>query len=200
MKLNELIHLSDPLVLASQSPRRQQLLRQIGLDFVVQPAELAEEDLAAHLAPEDYAMHLALEKARCVSEVRADSSIVLGADTIVVVDDLVLNKPSDVDDAKRMLRLLSGRSHRVITAVALVQGDKSRVRQRITTVHFRTLSDEEIAAYCAGGSPLDKAGAYGIQDDYGAVFVEHIEGCYYTIVGLPLELLYEMLKEFSREH
>lgn len=196
MKLNALLHLPVPLVLASQSPRRKALLDQIGLDVEVCPAQLDEEQQAAHLRAEDYASHLALCKASAVAASRSDDVIVLGSDTIVVLHDHILNKPLDTDDAYRMLRMLSGQTHTVITAVALVRGQRTAVKQRLTRVRFRELSDEEIWAYIAGGSPMDKAGAYGIQDDYGAVFVEHIEGCYYTIVGLPLELLFEMLKDF----
>ncbi len=197
MKLNELLRLPAPLVLASQSPRRKALLEQIGLSAEVCPAHVDELSLAADREPEHYAAHLALSKAREVAGSLQRDAIVLGADTIVVLDRHILNKPTDADDAFRMLRMLSGRTHTVITAVALVRGKQEMVQQRSTSVRFRSLSDEEIRAYIAGGSPMDKAGSYGIQDDYGAVFVEHIEGCYYTIVGLPLELLFEMLKDLS---
>ncbi len=200
MKLNELLHLPVPLVLASQSPRRLALLSQIGLDAEVCPAHVDEESLAADRAPEEYASHLALLKAQAVAQSRADDVIVLGADTIVVCDGHILNKPIDAADAHRMLRMLSGRTHTVITAVALVRSNTHMLRQSSTKVRFRELSDTEIAAYIAGGSPMDKAGSYGIQDDYGAVFVEHIEGCYYTIVGLPLELLFLMLGEFCGQN
>ena len=119
-----------------------------------------------------------------------------------MLDGVVFNKPTDASDAVRMLRTLSGRTHTVYTGLALVAiqtAHAARVSSRATHVTFRQLSDAEIHAYVDSGSPLDKAGAYGIQDDFGAVFVERVEGCYYTIVGLPLELLYTMLREFSEE-
>lgn len=197
MNLASLLHMHGPLILASQSPRRLALLRQMGCDPRVVPADVPEHIHAAGEGPETYASALAHEKARVVWNTSAPDSIVIAADTIVVIDDVILNKPVDGADAVRMLRLLSGRTHTVITAVCVRTATSDIVRQSTTRVTFRTLSDDEIAAYVESGSPMDKAGSYGIQDDFGAVFVHHIEGCYYTIVGLPLAMLYEMLKEIT---
>ena len=146
-----------------------------------------------------YVENLAFLKAQDVAMQTAEDCVVIGADTIVVLGSQILNKPAYRQDAVRMLQELSGRTHEVYTALALVRGEKSLVRHRSTKVTFRKLDEGEILCYVESGSPMDKAGAYGIQDDYGAVFVERIEGCYYNIVGLPLEMLYSMLKEFSHE-
>ncbi|MBU3698912.1 MAG: septum formation inhibitor Maf [Candidatus Kapabacteria bacterium] len=191
------MHLPVPLVLASQSPRRQALMRHVGFQFTSIVPSIDEDAVDTSLPPHEYVRELAFRKAIRGCEMTQVDAIVIGSDTTVVLDDEVLNKPADADDAARMLRRLSGRTHVVHTGLALVGRGKGlgrRVASRATKVTFRELSDEEIAAYVASGSPLDKAGAYGIQDDFGAVFVSHVEGCYYTIVGLPLELLYTELR------
>ena len=193
MNLAKLLHLPGPLVLASQSPRRLALLRQIGCEPVVIPADLHEDKHAEGLDAWRYAALLARDKARAVVATAPPHAVIIGADTIVVVDGEILNKPVDAQDAVRMLRLLSGKTHTVITAVCVLAGSYECIEQSSTAVSFRALSDDEILAYIQSGSPMDKAGSYGIQDDFGAVFVERIEGCYYTIVGLPLTLLYRML-------
>jgi septum formation protein len=200
----ELLGLDISLILASQSPRRKQLLQQLGLEFNVIPSAVDEE--AIHnlsLTPDEYVRHLALHKATDVATHYSNSCIVIGADTTVVLDETILNKPTDEKSAFDMLALLSDRTHHVYTGVALVRKDGVTVTNQSfvqkTAVTFRKLSDEEIYAYIATGSPMDKAGAYGIQDDMGAIFVSRIEGCYYNIVGLPLELLYRTLKEFLRK-
>lgn len=171
-----------PLVLASGSPRRRQLLAQMGLRFEVQPSSVDEPPFAGG-APPDYALSLATSKAEAVAE-RFGQAAVLGADTIVVVDGRVLGKPVDDDDAVRMTTLLAGRKHQVITAVAL----RGRARDGFvvqTDVWFRPLSEEEVAGYVATGEGRDKAGAYGIQE-IGAALVTRIEGSYSNVVGLPL--------------
>jgi len=187
------------LILASRSPRRIQLLAQIGLDVRVVPCDIPEEFDPA-VSPARNAASLALQKARCVASGIADG-IIIGADTIVVLDGQMLGKPVDRDDAMRMLSLLSGRTHTVATGIALVDrpSDRSIDAVELTEVTFRTLPRHEIEGYVAGGSPLDKAGAYGIQDDYGAVFVTRIEGCFYNVVGLPLARLYTLLAEFRHQ-
>lgn len=195
--LNDLLHLPVPLVLASQSPRRQALMQHVGFVFSTVVPSIDEDAVPTTLPPHEYVQELAWRKALRGSEMINGDAIVIGSDTTVVLDGEVLNKPADEDDAKRMLRQLSGRTHVVHTGLALVgsgRGLGQRKASRATRVTFRELSDEEITAYVASGSPLDKAGAYGIQDDFGAVFVSHVEGCYYTIVGLPLELLYTELR------
>ena len=183
-----------PLILASRSPRRRKLLAQLGLDFEVHPSDL-DENAMNHRLPEQLVEQLALEKARAVAT-RFPEALTLGADTIVVLDGDVLNKPADEAEARAMLRRLSGRTHTVYTGVALVHPASRRevVDYEATQVTFAPLTDVEIDAYVATGSPLDKAGAYGIQDDYGAVFIRRIEGDYYNVVGLPLHRLYRMLR------
>ncbi|MGA3056183.1 MAG: Maf family protein [Candidatus Korobacteraceae bacterium] len=179
------------LVLASASPRRAELLRNAAIPFTVDPAHVAEQP-AAHEKPVDYAQRLAHDKARAVFA-RHPQSAVLGADTVVVVDQHLLEKPNDNADAARMLRLLSGRTHQVITGVCLVAPDFEQTEAEITQVVFSPLSEGEIAAYVASGEPMDKAGAYAIQG-MASRWVKCIEGCYFNVVGLPLPRVYRMLR------
>ncbi|MGE5314557.1 MAG: Maf family protein [Acidobacteriota bacterium] len=191
--------LPESIILASQSPRRAQLLRQIGLKFETHVSG-AEEQFDDMATPGENARMLSLKKAADIAS-RHERGIVLGADTIVVLDGQLLAKPESEADARRMLRMLSGRTHTVFTGFALVDAEtkKQYIDCEQTDVTFRTLDDEEIAAYVASGSPMDKAGAYGIQDDFGAVFVERINGDYYTVVGLPLSKLYCALQKFMNQ-
>jgi septum formation protein len=184
------------IILASASPRRNSLLRQFGVPFKTVPADVDERVRAGEM-PEQYAERLSLEKARAASD-RAGKGIVIAADTIVVLDDEILGKPSDERDALRMLSMLSGKTHRVITALTVMDNAAGKTLTRLsqTTVRFRRLSAEEIMSYVKTGEPLDKAGAYGIQEK-GALLVSGIEGCYFNVVGLPISLLGEMLKEFG---
>jgi len=200
MLINDLIELNKPLILASQSPRRKKLLAQLGFKFEVIPAN-ADEENNLRLPPEDLAMHLAEVKAETVAKQCRRETIVLGSDTIVVLEDEILNKPADPKNAIEMLMKLSGKTHTVITGICLFEAPSMRyiTKTQKTLVTFRELNMDEIIAYVTSGSPLDKAGAYGIQDDFGAVFVSRIEGCYYNIVGLPLELLYTTLRSFINE-
>lgn len=188
--------MKTPIILASNSPRRKELLRQIGVDFTSDPADVDERMLSGE-TPEAYAIRVALDKAR-VAAGRAKSGIVIGADTIVVLDNTVFGKPADAQDAERMLLALSGRMHRVITGLAMMDIVTAKVltRASVTRVWFRNITRNEIIAYVKSGEPLDKAGAYGIQEK-GALLVERIEGCYFNVVGLPLSLLGEMLSEFG---
>lgn len=180
------------LILASSSPRRQQLLREAGIPFIAEPSEVDESVLAGE-GPEKYTLRLAQAKAGAVAK-RFPADLVLGADTIVVVDDEILGKPEDRQDAARMLRRLSGRDHQVLTAVSLiVPGRSAETRLCATTVHFRKLKEGEIQEYIAGGEPMDKAGAYAIQGG-AAEWVTGIEGEYSNVVGLPLMLAAEMLR------
>jgi septum formation protein len=192
------MQLTHPLVLASRSPRRIALLRQVGFDVHVHPCDVPEIIDPAR-TPAENAELLAVQKAQCGSHDVKDG-IVLGADTIVVLEGMILGKPADPADAVRMLSLLSGRTHTVYTGFALVECPSGKVVSGVesTQVTFRSLPAEEIDEYVRGGSPMDKAGAYGIQDDYGAVFVTRIEGCYYNVVGLPLARVYQALGEFRR--
>jgi septum formation protein len=203
------------LVLASASPRRSELLAQGGYQFTVHPAHINEDPLPGE-EPIAYVTRLAREKAQAVfrelasayptQELGAPSFaqphrakggnpalFVLGADTTVTLDGHILGKPADSADAARMLRLLSGRTHRVITGVALVTAAGVEVAAEVTGVRFLTLSDAEIAAYVATGEPLDKAGAYAIQGR-AARWIPRIEGCYFNVVGLPLALVAQILE------
>ena len=185
-----------PIILASNSPRRKELLRQVGVSFTVDPADVDERPFPGE-RPEDYAVRVALDKAR-VAAARSKNGVIIAADTIVVVDDTILGKPADRNDAERMLTVLSGRVHRVITGLAVIDAasGKTMTNSAVTSVWFRDLSQQEIQSYIAGGEPLDKAGAYGIQGK-GALLVKQIEGCYFNVVGLPLSLLGELLRKFG---
>lgn len=182
------------LILASASPRRQELLRLIDEDFSVCPAD-ADESLPAGLPVERQLEVLAQRKAEAVFAQHPDC-IVIGADTMVVVDGAPFGKPADAADAARMLGLLSGRAHEVITGLAVLSPEGRRVGHRTTRVHFRALRPAEIDRYIATGEPLDKAGAYGIQGR-GARLITGIEGDYFSVVGLPVELLDSMLTELG---
>jgi septum formation protein len=188
--------MNRPVILASNSPRRRELLRQIGVVFTSDPADVDERILPGEGA-EAYAVRVALDKAR-VAAGRAGDGTVIAADTIVVLGDSVLGKPADARDAERMLGMLSGRMHRVISGLAIVDAKTGRARTGTasTTVWFRDLTPDEIHSYVLTGEPLDKAGAYGIQEK-GALLVEKIEGCYFNVVGLPLSLLQVMLREYG---
>lgn len=172
------------VILASQSPRRRQLLSLVGITHDVRPADIDETYLPGEL-PAAHAERLARTKA---STIRERDAVVIGSDTIVVVDGDVLGKPKDEADATRMLRRLSGRSHVVITAVAIAWGDRLESAVEEVNVAFHDLSDADIEAYIATGEPMDKAGAYGIQG-YGATIVKSVEGDYFAVMGLPLQRL-----------
>jgi nucleoside triphosphate pyrophosphatase len=181
-----------PLVLASASPRRSELLRNAGIRFLVDPAHLQEAP-AEHEGPPEYAQRLAREKALAVFT-RHPASAVLGADTVVVIDRHLLEKPTHQQDAARMLRLLSGRTHQVITGVCLVAAGFERTEAETTQVTFSVLAEEEIASYVATGEPMDKAGAYAVQG-VASRWVKRIEGCYFNVVGLPVPRVYRLLRE-----
>lgn len=185
-----------PLTLASASPRRKLLLKQLGLRFATKPSMVRESFRPAE-SPASNAKRIALEKALSVRR-SVQKGIIIGADTIVVLDGKILGKPKNRNDARRMLRLLSGREHLVYTGYALVdvKTGKSITGVERTRVRFRRISSREIERYVASGSPMDKAGAYGIQDDYGAVFVEKVNGCFYNVMGFPLSRFYTTLHKF----
>lgn len=185
------------VILASASPRRRELLSLIFSDFRVIPSEFDEDSVPSHLAPPDYVLHSAIMKARDVAA-RFPESIIIGADTIVVIDEAILGKPRDTADAARMLRLLSGRTHRVYTGVAVMRGGIEHAAVECTEVTFRELSDEMICRYIASGEPMDKAGAYAIQGK-GAVLISSISGCYPNVVGLPLYRLSLLLGKLGIE-
>ena len=186
--------MTPQLVLASSSPRRAELLRQIGISFQICPVQV-DESTRVDEGPELYVRRLARSKA---ATAQPASIPVLGADTAVVVDGQILGKPDDEDDAKIMLKILSGNTHRVITAVSLCDEANAEVLTAASTVTFRELSESEISHYARTGEPLDKAGAYGIQG-IGAIFVERITGQPSTIIGLPLLETEMLLKRFDIE-
>src|SRR3981081_2979638 len=179
------------LVLASASPRRQELLRNAGITFEVQPAHIPEDPLPGEAA-KACAERLAREKALAVARQRP-RDVVLGADTVVVVDGQLLGKPSDAAAAARSVRMLSGREHQVITGVCLVVGGKPSVATETTLVTVNEIADQEIAEYIASGEPMDKAGAYAIQG-IASRWIPRIEGDYSNVVGLPVALTYSMLR------
>jgi septum formation protein len=187
------------LILASGSPRRSRLLTQIGLTFTVDTSAV-EETFDQGEAPANIVERLSRLKAEEVAR-RHPDGVIIGADTLVVLDGGILGKPLDADDAGRMLGLLSGRTHEVFTGFCLVEnpGGRSITDHVVTRVTFRKLTPAEIAAYVDSGSPMDKAGAYGIQDDFGAIFVEKIDGCFYNVVGFPLTRFYLRYRELSSE-
>jgi septum formation protein len=180
------------LVLASASPRRQELLRNAGIAFEVQPAHIPEDPLPREAA-KDCAERLAREKALAVARQRPHDCV-LGADTVVVVDGQLLGKPSDRADAARMLRVLSGREHQVITGVCLVVNGQSSAASEATLVTVSEITDQEIADYVASGEPMDKAGAYAIQG-VASRWIPRIEGDYSNVVGLPIALVWRMLQQ-----
>ena len=183
------------LILASRSPRRAEILSAVGWPYETIVAGI-DETLTSGEGPLDYVQRLALAKAEAVAA-RVEQGLVLGADTAVVVDGQILGQPTDKDDAHRMLRLLSGRWHEVLTGVALIRAGltrQSRVDHEITRVRFAELSTAEIEWYIATEEPLDKAGAYGVQGK-AALFVEEIEGDYFNVMGLPIRLVYELVSD-----
>ena len=200
------------LILASGSPRRAEILTAVGWNFTKDVADIDESEVAGE-TPSDYVQRLALEKAEAVAA-KYENAFVLGADTTVVIENQILGKPTDLADARRMLRMLSGNWHEVLTGVAIVrkeaekrrngesennpkskiQNSKSSVGLQKTRVKFAEMSDAEIDFLAENGAPLDKAGAYAVQAQ-AALFIEKIEGDYWNVVGLPVNLVYEMLKE-----
>jgi len=179
----------NKLVLASASPRRSELLRAAGIEFTVRVADI-DETILPDESPEEYVLRLAREKAQAVAQ---DGEWVLGADTTVVINGEIAAKPVDAEDARRMLRLLEGEWHEVLTGVALVGGGQTLAEVAVTRVKFAEMTEAEIDWYVATGEPMDKAGAYGIQG-YAARFVESIEGSYSNVVGLPVQVVYRMLE------
>ena len=182
-------------LLASASPRRRELLRNAGFDFDVQPSQVVEE-IKPGESPEEFARRAAREKAMQVAASSPAGSLVLGADTVVVIDGETLGKPSNREDATRMLQFLSGRTHQVHTGVCLVRapGQIEALELATTLVTFRELDEEEIRRYVESGEPMDKAGAYAVQG-LASKFVTRILGCYSNVVGLPVALVYGILKK-----
>jgi septum formation protein len=184
----------DTLILASRSPRRENLLRLMGVPFRVELADVDESPLEGE-SPEEMVRRLAAEKARAVA-VRNAAATVIGADTIVVLNDTILGKPTGDDQARQMLTALSAHTHDVYTGVAVYRAHPELITGFVekTRVTFGPLTDDDISEYIATGSPFDKAGGYGIQDDRGALFVEHIKGDFYNVMGLPVYRLNRLLR------
>jgi len=192
--LSELCRLEGKeIILASQSPRRIEMLHSLGLKFKIYPAEV-DENPASYRDEIEYARHNAASKAEWVLRQHPSAHLVIAADTIVVKDSQILEKPQDSPHARQMLKMLSGTTHRVITGICLQNAAQQIIDHEITAVTFYPLSDDEIDLYIASGEPFDKAGAYGIQG-FAAIFVEKIEGCYFNVMGFPLAKFYRRLQE-----
>ena len=185
------------LILASQSPRRAEILQSVGWEFEKKVADIDETEFEGE-QPENYVQRLAKEKAAAVAET-LESGLVLGSDTTVVINKQIIGKPADFEDARRMLQMLSGNWHEVLTGVALVKTDNGNFETQVayerTRVKFAELSDKEIEFLVQKGEPLDKAGAYAVQAQ-AALFIERIEGDYWNVVGLPVSLVYRLLEKF----
>lgn len=183
------------IILASNSPRRRELLAGLGIDFEVRVLPDIAETYPTSLSTSRIAQYIAKEKADAYRHLMAEDELVITADTIVVADDEVMGKPKDETDAQRMLRKLSGRSHQVITGVCITTAHEQRSFSVSTDVTFKQLSDEEIAYYVTNYRPLDKAGAYGIQEWIGYIGVTGLKGSYFNVMGLPVQRIYlELLK------
>jgi septum formation protein len=183
------------LILASQSPRRKELLQQLGYDFSCAPADIDESVLPTE-TPVQYVARLALEKAAVIAQKNAPDVVVLGSDTSVIFGEHILGKPASLSECLTMLKMLSGKSHQVITAIAAVKGERNAVVVVSTDVDFKILSEQEITQYWQTGEPQDKAGAYGIQGIAGQ-FVKQIRGSYSAVVGLPLYETAQLLSTFG---
>lgn len=178
------------LILASGSPRRSEILTSVGWTFTKHPADIDESELEGEL-PADYVRRLAVEKAEAVAG-EYPGSIVLGADTTVVIDGMIIGKPLDLDDARRMIAMLAGNWHEVLTGIAVSQDGESRSAIQTTRVKFAPMTASEIEYLAVCGDPLDKAGAYAVQAQ-AALFIEGIDGDYWNVVGLPIKLVYELV-------
>lgn len=181
-----------PLVLASGSPRRAEILNSVGWEFTKIVPDIDESESDGE-SPEDYVQRLALEKAAAISQ-RYPDLLVLAADTTVVIENIILGKPNDLDDARRMLKLLSGKWHDVLTGIAIIQNGSKRIGMERTGVKFAKMTDGEIEFLAQMGDPLDKAGAYAVQAQ-AALFIEAIKGDYWNVVGLPISLVYRLIKK-----
>jgi septum formation protein len=189
-----MLKLIKPLILASNSPRRQQLMKDAGFEFTVKVKD-TNEDFPATMPAEEVPAYLARKKAEAFRE-ELSTEIVLTADTIVVVNNTILNKPKDAIEANQMLRKLSGRKHQVITGVCVMTQENTETFIDKTEVFFRELTDFEIDYYISTCRPFDKAGAYGVQDFIGMVGISRMEGSYFTVMGLPVHQVYEALSKY----
>lgn len=190
-----MLNFSRPLILASQSPRRKQLLQEAGFDFSVQAFDV-DESFPPEMPPTEVAPWLAQRKAHAAAHLIKAREVVLAADSVVILDDTIFNKPSDYSEAFRMIRQLSGKQHTVVTGVCLLAKEMEKVFAGITKVWFAELSDEEIDYYIRIWQPFDKAGSYGAQDWIGHCKITRIEGTFQNVMGLPVDLVYAALRDF----
>ena len=187
------------IILASSSPRRKQLLSSIGIEFEIIPPNIDEKKMHLDIPAQNYCQSLSVAKAINVYQATLKPQnipqIIISADTIVVLENKIINKPKDNNEAIFFLKILSNKKHQVFTGVCVLNCNNGKLicNYRKTDVYFRKLFEQEIIDYVNTGNSLDKAGGYGIQDDYGCFFVKKIDGCYNNVVGIPLELLYEMI-------
>jgi septum formation protein len=183
------------IILASQSPRRKQLLQDAGFHFEVRPTDIPE-DFPADMPPFEVAPFLAQKKAHAARHFIRQDELVLASDSVVILDGIIFNKPENPDEARNMLRRLSGNTHTVVTGVCLLSKDKEQVFSGVSQVSFDPLSEEEISFYLDTFQPYDKAGAYGIQEWIGLCKISRIEGTYSNVMGLPMDLVYKALQNF----
>lgn len=197
MNIKKLLKLDKELILASRSPRRKKLLEQLGFEFNVMPSSFDEESVNND-DPLIYVQEIAKGKVMEIASKVEGDYLIIGCDTTVHIGNTYLNKPETEKEAVAMLQRMSGESHFVWSGIVILDTSSGKILSEAvcTEVKFRELELEEIETYVASGSPMDKAGAYGIQDDFGSVFVESIKGDFYNVVGLPLEKLYQMFKKF----
>ncbi|PLK42921.1 Maf family nucleotide pyrophosphatase [Emticicia sp. TH156] len=188
------MQLSKPLILASNSPRRKEIMHNAGFGFSIKVIP-TDEVFPAEMPVAEVPVYLAKNKAECFRGTLSDE-IVLCADTVVIVDNEIINKPAGIDDARRMLRLLSNKVHRVITGVCMMTAEETITFSDTTFVTFKPLSDWEIEYYIQKCQPFDKAGSYGVQDFIGMIGITKIEGSFYTVMGLPIHKVYEQLQRF----
>lgn len=194
MMLNNLN--SYNVILASKSPRRQELLKGIGIDFTIMTKDI-DESFPQNMSPYDVAPYLSVKKAKAFNDSELpDNYMIITSDTVVIVDDKILGKPKDAEEARSMIRLISGRKHSVITGVTVHTKHKTKTFSVTSKVSFINLDDEEIEHYVNNYKPFDKAGAYGIQEWIGYIGVDYVEGSYFNVMGLPTQKLYNILKTF----
>lgn len=195
--MHDSFNLQLPFILASNSPRRKEILTQAGFQFAVLPSDV-DESFSSDVPPQQVPVMLAERKAQALIE-SCGNSLVLAADTVVILENEILNKPADKQDALRMLQKLSGKTHEVVTGIALASPNGLVTASDSAWVRFRELADWEMEWYVRGGASLDKAGAYGVQDFIGMAGIEKLEGSFYTVMGLPIYHVYQLLKPFILE-
>jgi septum formation protein len=186
-----------PFILASNSPRRKEILTQAGFQFSVLPSDV-DESFEVQMSPQEVPVMLAERKAKALVQ-SCSNSLILAADTVVILDNEILNKPVDKQDAMQMLKKLSGKTHQVVTGIALATPQGIVTASDSAMVRFRELADWEITWYVRGGASLDKAGAYGVQDFIGMAGIEKLDGSFYTVMGLPIYQVYQLLQPFILE-